>query len=727
MRAIWTAIALILLAATLFTVSAQPMPHSIAGYIFHSDGSTQVPLGTRYMINETNSLDFVTGQTRIPVPGLSGRYFETINGSDGDTVVLTAWNKTHYGNTTVLLYGTMENVNVTIKDPRPAEVFLSISIPPNSSVLNTSLDLNVTVNITGVGEQDSIACNVTIFISHEDILNVSQDENFTHRISTVPKGTSVHTVFNVSGYIDGKVNISASVVCDSDTRSFDQRTNDTVYDITIQDTTPPVINLESPKNNTWVRSENVTLFYNVSDYSGMDNCTVYFDGEPNSTSSSVETGITQNLTIFGAEDGNHTWMIRCYDNSTLRNAANSTTWLVRVDTLPPNVTAIWPDDEYVSINNTVIFKYNVTDENDVANCSLVIDEAIDQTNYTIAEAAPLNFTKLFKGGSYVWQVNCTDDAGNSGTSGQRTVNITDPDLEVTPADIYFSSSLPVEGQQVLINITVHNRGDENATNAVIKLFQLDPHDTLTEIDNTTANITAKSHIHFESYWTALVGDYSMIVVLDPPLATNGSITELNESNNKANRTTFVNMWQVFYGDMNVELLLEDANNATVARWENLTSLIGNVFVVDTDASISWATLQALGKNTTGHTRLDDFDEIDISLNTTFYNDSINRTYLYEGAVSATQSFIIFDTTIDDVPVINTTNTSSFVTGILWDYDDLSIGNYNGTQDVVFVGTASDDTGGAYGIYDYELRVPAKLREYVKPNDENTVTFYTELL
>jgi hypothetical protein len=78
-----------------------------------------------------------------------------------------------------------------------------------------------------------------------------------------------------------------------------------------------------------------------------------------------------------------------------------------------------------------------------------------------------------------------------------------------------------------------------------------------------------------------------------------------------------------------------------------------------------------------------------------------------------------------VPVVNSTNTSKFVTGILWDSSDLQRFDYNGTQDIVFITKVNIPTMGAYKVVDYEIKVPAYLRKY-KAATMDSVTFYTEL-
>ena len=53
------------------------------------------------------------------------------------------------------------------------------------------------------------------------------------------------------------------------------------------------------------------------------------------------------------------------------------------------------------------------------------------------------------------------------------------------------------------------------------------------------------------------------------------------------------------------------------------------------------------------------------------------------------------------------------------------GEYNGSEDIVFVSEIKRNTQGAYGIYDFELRVPSELKKYKSP-DLASVTFYVEL-
>jgi hypothetical protein len=87
---------------------------------------------------------------------------------------------------------------------------------------------------------------------------------------------------------------------------------------------------------------------------------------------------------------------------------------------------------------------------------------------------------------------------------------------------------------------------------------------------------------------------------------------------------------------------------------------------------------------------------------------------------------IFYNNIQYIPITNSTNTSSFVTGILWDYSTDTDSQF-GAEDnetIVFWTAINSSAEGTYGTYDYELRVPDKLATY-EPGS-STIDVYLEL-
>jgi hypothetical protein len=154
----------------------------------------------------------------------------------------------------------------------------------------------------------------------------------------------------------------------------------------------------------------------------------------------------------------------------------------------------------------------------------------------------------------------------------------------------------------------------------------------------------------------------------------------------------------------------------------------NLYVADIDTAIHWLRLNASGKNATGGNSSSDFSNIDMFLNMTGYSDSVVNTYTTAGQPNIFKTFSVFGRNISEVAVANSTNNSNFVTGILWDtYNDT-----NGAYDVggekepiVFLTESNRGQQGAYGTYDYEIRIPARLRSYYGP-DSIQVVFYTEI-
>ena len=63
-----------------------------------------------------------------------------------------------------------------------------------------------------------------------------------------------------------------------------------------------------------------------------------------------------------------------------------------------------------------------------------------------------------------------------------------------------------------------------------------------------------------------------------------------------------------------------------------------------------------------------------------------------------------------MPASFTTNTSSFVTGILFDSADGA--TYDGSQDLIFITIINGSQVGSFGTYDYEVRIPSELGSLV---------------
>jgi len=707
-------------------ISSPPTPHNVRGRVFNSDGITGVENGIPVRINDTNNSNSVlTYVYAPPIPSLKGSYSAAINSSDNDLINVTAWNSTHYGWNTSYLASTTTDVNIIINIIRPSETNVTITDPANNTVKGISTVFNVTAKIAVVGGQSGTGCYAEISLSNENSLSLYND-NYIHSLENIALGSYKTTTWNVTGIKEGSSNITVNAYCDSDGINFNNLSTYTVYDIIINDTILPNITLINPSNNSWTNKENLTFQFNAADVSGIKSCGIYVNYVLKKTENNFESGSLSDFNLTDLGQGNHSWFVSCYDNSSNQNLGNSSISYINIDLTYPDVTSILPGNENVSSNNLVIFEYNVTDDYGIVdNCSLILNGSVYDTNYSITQNVTLNFKETLPGNYYEWVIICIDKANNSGYSETRFINITDPDLAVYSSDIEFSKENPVENEEVIINATLYNIGNDNATNVLVQFFEDEPY-TNQIGSNIYINLSVGENAIVSKTWTAKVGLYNIYVVIDPPYETNGSIQELDESNNVANKTIFIPAYHIYYGDIVADLLLASASDEYVRSWFNETNINGNIYVADSDSSINWTSLFAIGTDLGYNPAQDDFEEIDSILNLTELSDSINNSYTENGEIKASDSFVVYGNNFNHVSIVYSTNTFDFITGILWDYSDLNPGEYNGSQDLIFITKVNQNKQGRYGIYDYEIKVPASLKRYATPNNENTVTFYVEL-
>ena len=452
----------------------------------------------------------------------------------------------------------------------------------------------------------------------------------------------------------------------------------------------------------------------------------------NSSDSTGENGIWSWLLSAGTLNSGSYLAVSQASKSGYNNATTWTDFNITLDYTPPNVTLQNPADG-TEANSSVTFSYTVNDTlSTVSNCTLLIDGEIDgEPDDTIQEGPTQYFyPRIPMGGWHNWSVNCTDYYGNTGSSQKWEIFIKPPDLVISSSNIIFSNLIPKEGENITINATIQNLGGSDAQNVTIQIFLGDPDNGGTQLgDNYTANITEITGIQpnftISITWiTPGPGPFEFYVVVDPPTPTNGSIFELNESNNKAKNTINVPAYNYFHGMVENNFYLGSPLNQSLYYFSDLTNVTGSIFVVDADSTISFYSLQAMGRDVNNNSVSNDFNDTDAALNMTGYNDSIRKLWTEDTDIPiATKSISIFNRQINNIPVIDSTFTSSFITGILWDTSDGGT-QFDKTQDIIFVTQINKSKLGAYGTYDYEIKLPVNLKNY-KGTGAN-VEFYWEI-
>ena len=288
------------------------------------------------------------------------------------------------------------------------------------------------------------------------------------------------------------------------------------------------------------------------------------------------------------------------------------------------------------------------------------------------------------------------------------------DLAVNTSDIQISNSNPIEGENVVVNATIHNFGDLNASNVMVQFL-----DSGTEIRNATINVSAFSTTTVLANWTAKIGSRNIQVKIDPY----NLIAESNETNNNASRNISISAYFTFFGKATTLVGLGLGFDFLF----DVQSEIKNIFITDSDSLLDFSSLQALGRKNDSVLASNDFTETDTVLGMGNFSDSVRNLFSIDGsAPKQTTAFGVYGSTISNVPIINSTNASTFVTGILWDYSDDTNGEFDSVdkEDLAFITRTNTSQIGSFGTYDYEIKMPVLLRNY--KGIKNSVDIYFEV-
>lgn len=293
------------------------------------------------------------------------------------------------------------------------------------------------------------------------------------------------------------------------------------------------------------------------------------------------------------------------------------------------------------------------------------------------------------------------------------------DFIINDTSIVFTPDTFIEDANITINVTVLNNGLTWADNVTVLIIDNKTGDILE--NHTIANFTSGSVEYVAASIAPEIGSTRIDAQVDPFNVFN----ESNDSNNNGSKWINVSSWHTIYGFVSGTVAIGNTQGNLYVWDATITS--GNIYAVDSDASVDWDQLYALGRNTSNEVATTDFSDVDTALNLSDVNDNVSALFSLDGTVPRqTRTFSIYDDTILSVPIVNSTNVSSFVTAILWDSADDSDFEFDTAEleDLVFVTSVNVSQTGAYGVYDYELRVPSTLGETKGSN--GYVSLYMDL-
>lgn len=318
---------------------------------------------------------------------------------------------------------------------------------------------------------------------------------------------------------------------------------------------------------------------------------------------------------------------------------------------------------------------------------------------------------LDEAGSWGFDCFANDSVGNWNYSSGENVSVGSLNPEISfSGGVLFDGAPGVEGEILNVSVNVTNVGCVGSGNFVVGFF-----DDGFNFQNETVFIGVDSYEIVVGSWVVDIGTSNISVFAD----LEDVLSEDNESNNVVSGTAYLKAWQGIYGNVSLDVAL--GGNTSLGRWTGKEGFAGNVFVTDSEASVEWNSLQALGRTKLGELSSGDFVEIDLALDMDSYNDSIDE--VYSGAEIG--SFNVFGSDIENVSYVNSSSNGNFVTGLLWDMSDSVDLEYDFSEkeDIIFVAKVNLESLGNYGVYDYEINVPSKLRGYDTLDEERVYLYY----
>lgn len=648
------------------------------------------------------------------------------------------------------------SINFTLQDFTGGLINYSVYVDSVLNGQNATVTDNVTYNITvpltsgthsiKIGATDALgrrknSTAVYIIIDYTaptPLINTDNRTWFNYPIPTINISATDDRVQNISYriYVNGSMDSNGSLINGTSILINLSSLQNGSYEIIMEawddlnntrNSTPKIIYIDTVQpeplittaNNSWFNSSNPLIYFNITDnMATVFNYTFYVNGTYNASGNTSNISSSKNLQNLSS--GTYQIILEAVDQA--GNKKNSTPIIINTDIIKPNITLNYPADQINLTDNYV--DLNFTPYDNMASylmCNVTLDSNLVATNLNVTNGQMKNVsvTNLF-GGYHYWNVTCADIAGNFNTSATYMFFVVMPDLYINSSMIFFNNSQPLENDTINITATIQNIGGNDAYNFVSQIRLNSQTGTL--LANFTLNLSKNTSINISTTYTLPIGDTIFYVMIDVPFATNGIVNESNESNNNASKTATVSSWQYVLGYEQAKLAMYNSLYNIVFDW-NVTNNTGKIFIADTDSNVDWLSLYAISRNTSEVYVSDDFYDIDRALGTENNSDSVNITYTSDGNPKDLKNLTIFRRQIIDIPTVNSTNNSNFYTGILWDSSDNGT-QYNGTQDLIFVSRINKNAIGYNGTYDFELRVPAKLRQYKGSTD--TVSLYAEV-
>jgi uncharacterized membrane protein len=225
--------------------------------------------------------------------------------------------------------------------------------------------------------------------------------------------------------------------------------------ITYNDTSAPTIILNSPSNDSWKNTSNMTFQFTPNDVtSGISSCRLVLNNVLNQTNSSI-TENQVNYITSSLNQGLNNWTINCTDTSANTNVGTNTSIrIVNIDLTNTTIQLNYP----VNMTNSsqTLQSFNFTPIDNLAStftCRLFVNNT-NVNSTTVTNNTPTILTHNISQGKHTWHIQCEDLASNTNISETRniTIDFTNPIVE----NISYSPSLEAElDPNTIVNVTAN--------------------------------------------------------------------------------------------------------------------------------------------------------------------------------------------------------------------------------------------------------------------------------
>jgi subtilisin family serine protease len=399
--------------------------HSNFGDILVAPGSD---INSTYLTSESPTGYYQSSGTSMAAPHVSGaiaiikQFLSLSNQEKKPSEIWTILNSTGK-----IIYDSSTNSNYSRIDIYSAILSLD-NIPPNVTLISPQ-DNHVSLN-----RNQTFVCN----ISEWQISNVSlKIWNSSGLYYNQTKSTSnKQSEFNISDMPYGNYEWNCLV--------FDALSNSAYSESNFSLTIGGFRISLSPENNSFTSEEYINLNCSVNSDSKylIENATLYvWNSSKNLIYNETKNlGGFQNSSefIFNFSEQNNPKEQGYFWNCLVYNNVSNSSWAdynftITYDITEPTVSLLSPQNSasHASSSQEIIFQYSISENFQIENCNLIINNKVNMTNSSITNFSKTQqFSQIFSPSSYTWRINCTDKANNSGNSSYRSFTITRPSQQI---------------------------------------------------------------------------------------------------------------------------------------------------------------------------------------------------------------------------------------------------------------------------------------------------------